>query len=98
MKIIIVFLLSIKIAYLFVLNPTYNNNTGLVYNGTRYNPNEYPFVVTIKVFDDHNPDQVTICTGSLVKELFVLTAAHCSVNKRLDQLRVSKLMQYFFCN
>jgi len=91
MKIIIVLLVSIKIAYLFKLNPTYNNITGLIYNGTRYNPRRHPFIVTVKINESPGSTQHMICTGSLVKPLFVLTAAHCAYNKHASLVEVSML-------
>lgn len=91
MKIIFILLMSIKVAYLFKplgLNSTYNSNTGLVFNGQKYNPEEYPYVVTIKI---NSRIKMThgICTGTLIKPLYVLTAAHCTWDTIPSQYQVS---------
>ncbi|XP_026811192.1 trypsin 3A1-like, partial [Rhopalosiphum maidis] len=49
---------------------------GLIANGEQYDPIKFPYVVALKIFSE-NRQKNSICTGSLVKKLYVLTAAHC---------------------
>jgi len=78
MKIIIILLLSIKLAYLLDLNVTnYHFNKRLISNGQKYDAEKYPCKVT--------PSLLTYCTnatgyqynntyaGSFLKQKYVLT-------------------------
>jgi len=85
MRITIILLLSIKVA-LFEYNSTNNTNTGLIANGEIYNRDDYPYVVSIQINKPKN--MMETCTGTLVKELYVLTAAHCAYGIKKETIEV----------
>lgn len=97
MKIITILLLLIKAAYLFELNSTNHIEKGIVYNGVPYSPKEFPYLVTIHIISEDKKMGRT-CTGSLIRELYVMTAAHCAYRINEKNIKVSTLMQYFHCN
>lgn len=84
----IILLLTIKKA-LFELNSTNNINKRLIADGTEYDASKYPFVVCIKIFTDKNMETNSICTGSLIHKLYVLTAAHCVYGEDKSLLQVN---------
>jgi len=111
MKIIIIVLLTIRQAYFFELNLTNHINKGFIANGEKYDAKKYPFVVYIEATIRYPDGSVNRpgCTGSLVKQFYVLTAAHCLCKEiikgkepaeRIDAslFLVSIFMQYFHCN
>lgn len=51
--------------------------TGLVVGGVDAKPGEFPHMAVLG-YPDFNGDLSFKCGGSLISELFVLTAAHCS--------------------
>ncbi|XP_008183065.1 mite allergen Der f 3-like isoform X2 [Acyrthosiphon pisum] len=85
MKNIIILLLSIIEAYSFEQNST--NHKGLIYNGVKYDPKEFPYVVSILIYNETRQSH-DICTGALIRTYFVMTAAHCVFNKSLEALEV----------
>ncbi|KAE9533030.1 hypothetical protein AGLY_009458 [Aphis glycines] len=87
MKVMIILLLTIKKA-LFELNSTNNINKRLIADGTEYDASKYPFVVCIKIFTDKTMEINSICTGSLIHKLYVLTAAHCVYGEDKSLLQV----------
>jgi len=86
MKVIIIVLLTIKEA-LFELNSNKNINKRLIANGTEYDASKYPYVVFLTIGQ-------TLCTGSLIHKLYVLTAAHCCYGRDASIFKVSIFMKY----
>lgn len=68
-------------------------NKGLIANGVRYNPLEYPYVVTFTYAK--NKTNLILCTGTLLTKLFILTAAHCTHNRTQDKMKVKKFWHVF---
>lgn len=67
---------------------TYENK-GLIANGEMYDVEKYPFVVyiVIKVVRKNIAGK-SVCTGSLISQWFVLTAAHCTVGVTTSDINV----------
>eukprot|EP00102_Acyrthosiphon_pisum_P019998 XP_016657208.1 PREDICTED: chymotrypsin-1-like [Acyrthosiphon pisum] len=76
MKIAIISSLLIIVA-LFEHNSTFHFNNGLVYKGTIFKSNDYPYVMYLRMWDKNRTKEYVACTASLVKSLFILTAGHC---------------------
>jgi len=64
-------------------------NKGLIANGEIYDVEKYPFVVclVIKVIRK-NIAEMSVCTGSLISQWFVLTAAHCTADVKTSNINV----------
>jgi len=41
---------------------------------------------------------VAACTGKLVKEIYVLIAAHCAYGRKEESIGVIIIIQYFYYN
>lgn len=95
MKITIIVLLSINVA-LTELNSTNHINRGLISNGVVYDPEKYPYLVTVVSYDID--DFHNLCSGTLLSELYVLTAAHCVHDSNINKIKVNMHMQCFHCN
>jgi len=88
MKIAIILLLLIIVA-LFKHNSTFPFNNGLVYKGTIFKSEDYPYVMYLRMWDKNRAKKYESCTGSLVKELFILTAGRCCTGYTVHDLEVS---------
>ncbi|KAL4100646.1 hypothetical protein QTP88_020681 [Uroleucon formosanum] len=66
MKITIIVLLSINVA-LTELNSTNHINRGLISNGVVYDPEKYPYLVTVVSYDID--DFHNLCSGNTVKRI-----------------------------
>jgi len=60
---------------------------GFIASGDVYNVEDYPYVMSLKILLPNN--RMATCTGSLLTELFVLTAAHCVYGKDKRDLKVN---------
>jgi len=68
-------------------------NKGLIANGQIYDVDKYPFVVGIIIkFVLKSTTKNGYCTGSLITQWFVLTAAHCTDNVTIFNINVSSLL------
>jgi len=97
MQIIIILLLSsIKVA-LFEHILTNSLSNGLICSGKRYDAKKYPYVVSISI---RPADKAFgyVCTGSLINELYILTAGHCTFGRTINEIKVSIPMKYFHRN
>jgi secreted trypsin-like serine protease len=84
MSIKIMLHLSDNIHDLAISSPMFGENV-------RYaNQGEFPFVVSIKriSFNNSEPENYHICTGTLVSNKDVLTAEHCSDNLLISDIEV----------
>lgn len=80
MKIIIVLLLSIKVAYLFELNFTTNHiDKGLISNGKKYDAQKDPYV----------RNSLSTFKNELLKRMYSLTAPHWLNDVNKNNLKVS---------
>jgi len=87
MRIAFILLLTFKVA-LSKSKSTKHIHKGLIIdNEDMYNVEDYPYVMSLKVFLSNN--RIAACTGSLLTELFVLTAAHCVYGKDKRNLKVN---------
>lgn len=86
MQITLVLLLLIKVA-ISELNSNNDTNKELIFNGKIYNRDEYPFVV----FYDIQNGKFS-CTGSLIRTLYVLTAAHCTYGEDKTKIQVGTII------
>jgi len=68
-------------------------NKGFIANGEIYDVEKYPFVVilVIKIFLKSVATKA-VCTGSLISQWFVLTAAHCTDNMTISDINVFSLL------
>jgi len=68
-------------------------NKGLIANGQIYDIHKYPFVVGIIInIVLKSTTKHAICTGSLISQWFVLTAAHCTENMKISNINVFSLL------
>lgn len=64
-------------------------NKGLIANGQIYDINKYPFVVCIIInIVLKFTTKRGFCTGSLISQWFVITAAHCTDNVTISNINV----------
>lgn len=89
MRIALILLLTFKVA-LSKSKSTKHIHKGLIANGDVYNVEDYPYVMSLKIFLPNN--RIATCTGSLLTELFILTAAHCVYDKDKRDLKVNTSM------
>lgn len=69
-------------------------NKGLIANGQEYDIDKYPFVVGIIMkIVLKSTTKHSICTGSLISQWFVLTAAHCTELMTISDINV---FSYFY--
>jgi len=87
-------LLLIMVA-LFEHNSTVYAHNGLIYNGKLFKSEDYPFVIHLRI--KLTETSYEICTGSLIKKLLVLTAAHCCYNFPIADMQVSMTSLNFNC-
>ncbi|XP_060838973.1 trypsin-like, partial [Rhopalosiphum padi] len=87
-KIILVLFLLFNVVKLEGNVSNYENK-GLIANGQIYDVEKYPFVVilVIKIFLKSVATKA-VCTGSLISQWFVLTAAHCTDNMTISDINI----------
>jgi len=90
MRIAFILLLSFKLA-LSKSKFTKHTHKELITNREMYKIEDYPYVMSIRVLIPNK--RMETCTGSLLSELLVLTAAHCIYGKDKRNLKVNKLIQ-----
>lgn len=80
MKTIPIFFILFNVQVTLERNASYYDaNKGLIANGQPYDTVKYPFVVyLLKIYVKNWKKEISLCTGSLITEQFVLTAAHCT--------------------
>lgn len=71
-----------------------SEDKGFISGGEIYDPLKYPFVVGIQIRKPRY--QISICTGSLISSVFVLTAAHCTYRSSAYDLKVFRSHHIFF--
>lgn len=80
MKIIIILLLSIKVAYLFELNFTTNHiDKGLMSNGKKYDAQKYPYA----------KNSLSTFKNEFLKRMYALTAPHWLNEVNKNNIKVS---------
>lgn len=69
---------------------------GFIANGVVYDPVKYPYLIRLHITDDIG--NIGLCTGSLLNQNFVLTAAHCTEDRpnvtRYKVLRFDKITSH----
>lgn len=86
MRIALILLLFFKVA-LSESKSTKHIHKGLITNEEIYKVEDYPYIMSVKVLLPNK--KIDTCTGSLLTELFVLTAAHCIYGKDKKDLKVN---------
>lgn len=89
MLILGILLLFIGVAEFDPITTTAVENKKVIANGEVYNPLEYPYVVYLEMTSSVS-NGISSCTGTLISPIFVLTAAHCTVNYKASDIIVSK--------
>ncbi|XP_043285568.1 transmembrane protease serine 9-like [Venturia canescens] len=59
-----------------------------VVNGDDAKPKEFPFIVSIQLKNSKTGANEHLCSGSILSEIFVVTAAHCVKDKSAKDLNV----------
>lgn len=59
-------------------------------NGSPSTLGQFPFFAHLEMMEKNNPNQ-TFCGGTILNELFILTAAHCMYNKSKITIRLGTL-------
>lgn len=72
-----------------------DENYGLdrIADGLRANQNQFPFHVAITASSSSN-HKLYLCSGSLISNIFVLTAASCTIRQQRYDLRLSSVTFY----
>ncbi|CAF3522760.1 unnamed protein product [Adineta steineri] len=75
MRNLIVFIL------LLICHTYFGEETGRILNGVAAPENAYPWMVSVRFHDPAPPNRMlTVCGGSIISDIFVLTAASCFFN------------------
>jgi secreted trypsin-like serine protease len=82
-------LFSVSVALIESNSSTTEENPWRIANGDDFIPEKYPYVVG---FLGHLENSSTICTGTLVTALFVLTAAHCTDGLKASNITVNHVV------
>lgn len=93
---IVWFLFSLGNAQALVIVPNVlftNDNRRLIANGDVYSPEDYPYVVGLEIFSARH--RRSICSGSIISPLIVVTAAHCTDRARPRNIRVGILLRMY---
>jgi len=83
-------LLLLIIVVLFEHISTFYLPHGLIHNGTIFKSEDYPYVMFLRF--GTTPVNYEKCTGTLVRAMFVLTAAHCCHEKDKSLIQVNITM------
>lgn len=75
------------IVVLFEHISTFHFPNGLIYRGEIFKSEDYPYVMFLKFWN--SPKSYSGCTGTLVKKMFVLTAAHCCHERTESDIQVN---------
>lgn len=66
------------------------NTQSRIRNGSPSQLGQFPFFAHLEMMEKNNPN-TTVCGGTLLNELFILTAAHCMFNKSKITIRLGTL-------
>ena len=65
-----------------------------IYGGEKAKEGQFPYQVRLQSYVHRNPDNVTSCSGSLIRFNWVLTAGHCLVyNEKGTPARVYDVIE-----